>query len=153
VATNPVFTFFRTSPSLAPVFLRLALVTIFLYHGGQKAFGWFGGEGFVESLRLLSDVSSLGIPVLLAAVAIVVEVAVVPLLFFGIFTRLAALGATAVVAGAIHFIHAGRPFSELEFPLLTLASCVSLVFSGGGLFSLDRRISGHLLPQVGPYSY
>jgi len=153
VTSNPVFAFFKTSPSIAPVFLRMALVAIFFFHSGQKAFGWFGGRGFADSIEQMSSATGFGITALLATLAIVSEVAVTLLLFLGLATRLAALLVVVLMAGAIYFIHTGAGFPDLELPLLIMASGFALLLLGGGSLSMDRRISTQLLPEVGRYSY
>jgi len=144
-----IYAFLQTRDTLAPVFLRMALVAIFTFHGSQKAFGWFGGDGYFATLRLMTNGTGLGLPSVLATAAIVGELLVAVLLFFGFLTRMAGFLVVVLMAGAIWLIHSGTAFSHLEFPLLVLASGVSLIFSGGGYFSLDRRISAVLLP---PYS-
>lgn len=153
MARNPVHAFFDTRPGLAPVLLRAGLASVFLFHGGQKAFGWFGGEGFARSMELMTDADTFAIPAMLAATAIMVEVAIVPLFILGLFTRMAALGGAAVAAGALLFIHRGGPYEDLELPLLVLASSLALLLQGAGSLSLDRPISRAFLPQIGSYEY
>ncbi len=140
-----MYSFFHTTPGLAPVFLRLVLVAIFLFHGGQKCFGWFGGEGWSATLATLADV---GLPAVLAATAMAVEFAIAPLLFFGFLTRLAAFLGCGLMFGTLYFIYGGSAFLELQAPLLVLASCLALLFSGGGGMSIDRAISSALLPPI-----
>lgn len=147
--TSLVYAFFRTRETLAPVFIRMALVAVFFFHGCQKAFGWFGGDGYLATLQIMTNSTGLGLPNVLATTAIVGELLVSVLLFFGLFTRLAGLLVIALMVGAIWLIHSGTAFTQLEFPLLVLASGVSLLFSGAGYLSFDRRISEMLLP---PYS-
>ena len=141
-----VYALFKTRDTLAPVFLRMALVAIFFFHGAQKAFGWFGGDGYLATLQLMTKSAGLGLPNVLATTAIVGELLVSVLLFFGLLTRLASLLAAALICGAIWLVHSGAAFTQLEFPLLVLASTISLFFSGGGYFSLDRRIGTLILP-------
>ena len=148
---NPVYALFYSEPGLAPTILRAGLASVFLFHGGQKSFGWFGGDGFEQSLRLLTDSSTFGIPGLLAATAIILEMAIVPLLAFGFFTRLAALAGAGIATGALVFIHRSAPFQDMELSLLVLASCLALMILGGGFLSLDRRLSRHFLPEIGSF--
>jgi len=46
--------------NLALLVLRLGLASIFLYHGSQKLFGWFGGSGLAS---FAEDLARLGLPV------------------------------------------------------------------------------------------
>jgi len=143
------YAFFQTKGTIAPVFLRLALFLIFGHHGAQKAFGWFGGNGFAETVAAMSSPESLGIPIPLAVIAIVSEVVASILLLLGLATRLAAVLTVAVMAGALTLVHIGSSFLTMEFPILVLACGFSLAISGAGAFSLDRRIAEGLMP---PYS-
>lgn len=127
------------------MFLRAALVVIFLFHGGQKALGWFGGDGWTVTIE---SMVGLGIPVVLGFLTILSEVLVVLLLLFGFLTRLAALIVCLLMAGSLYFMQGGLAFSEFETPLFVLASALSLLFSGAGGFSIDRKISGALLPPL-----
>lgn len=145
-----MYSFFHTNSGLAPVFLRLILVAIFLFHGGQKCFGWFGGEGWLKTLQIMTGSSGLGLSSALAAAVIVLEIALVPLLFLGFLTRLAALIGCVLMVGALYYVHGGSSFVELQVPLLVLASCLALLFSGAGAMSLDRKISSALLPPLRP---
>lgn len=146
---NPVYAFFFTRPGLGPLCLRLALVATFGYHGLQKAFGLFGGLGFKASLDVMTGSDGLGLPVALATVAIASELAVVVMMFFGLFTRLAALFVILLMTGALVFVHSGASFGEMELPFVVLAAGISLLFTGGGSLSMDKRISSALLPEVG----
>lgn len=90
----------------------------------------------------------MGLPAVLGAVAIFVEFALAPLLLFGFLTRLAAFLGCGLMFGTLYFIYGGSAFIELQAPLLVLASCLALLFSGGGGMSLDRAISNTLLPPI-----
>ena len=50
---------------------RVVLGIIFLAHGGQKVFGWFGGPGFDQTMKAF--VEGMGIPAFFAALAILAE--------------------------------------------------------------------------------
>ena len=71
---NPVSRIFSTPASLAPTVLRLALAAVFLYHGGQKAFGWFGGKGWTETLTQWTAADGLNFPYWLAALGVLAEI-------------------------------------------------------------------------------
>jgi len=149
VARNPIYSFFASKDSLAPLFLRLALTSIFVFHGCQKAFGWFGGDGWTATITSMTDANNLGLPFLIAAAVIIVEPLIALSLFFGFLTRLAALAVTILMVGALVYVHTSENFLDLQTPLLVLASGLALLFSGGGFLSIDRGISSGLLPDVG----
>ena len=73
-------------------------------------------------------------------------------LIFGLFSRLAGLGITALMLGAIVTVHIkfgffmnwyGQQKGEgFEYHLLAIALAVLILFRGAGALSLDRLISG-----------
>jgi putative oxidoreductase len=149
VSNNPVYSFFATPGSFAPFFLRLALAAIFFYHGGQKTFGWFGGEGWNSTMALWTSPDGYNLPYVVVGFLLIAELAVSLGLLFGFLTRLAALAVVLIMAVVLIFVHGGTTFEAVEFPLVLLAAGLSLVITGGGYFSLDRAISVNLLPNVG----
>ena len=42
----------KTNDDIAPLILRVLLGAVFLPHGAQKVFGWFGGHGFEGTLKV-----------------------------------------------------------------------------------------------------
>lgn len=50
----------RTASSFVLIALRFGLACVFLYHGGQKVFGWFGGFGIAP---FAEDLAEHGFPV------------------------------------------------------------------------------------------
>lgn len=120
-------------------------MAVFLFHGGQKSLGLFGGAGWNATLEIMAG---LGIPTVLAVATIFLEIAIVPLLLLGFLTRLAALIGCMLMAGSLYFIHGGSSFPDLQAPLLILACSLALFFQGGGGLSLDHQISRALLPPL-----
>lgn len=141
---NPIFRFFFTIESWNPTILRLVLGGLFVYHGGQKAFGWFGGQGWDATIEMFA--TQWGFPVYLAASAIIAEVLGAAGLILGFFTRLAALGLLAVMIAAIVVVHWHEGLASMEVAIALGGSALALVFSGGGNFSLDKEVSKQLLP-------
>lgn len=127
----------------------MLLSVIFFYHGMQKMLGWFGGEGWHGTIALWAQPEFGQVPVVFAGSAILLEVLISISLFFGFFTRLAALGVVVIMSGALYYFYAGAGFADMEYPLVLLTIGVALFFIGGGSFSMDRGISGALLPSVG----
>ena len=125
----------------------MALSAVFFYHGSQKAFGWFGGDGWQETMALWT--SAVSLPYIVVALLVVLELAVVAGLFLGFLTRLAGLGVFVIMGGAMFYVHGGTTFEAVEYPLVLMAAAIALVFIGGGHLSIDRAISSNLLPYIG----
>ena len=138
----------KTDNSVATFLVRVALGAVFLPHGAQKVLGWFGGHGFTGTLGFFTG--TLGIPTILALLAIAAEFLGAIALLFGLFTRVAAFGIAAVMAVAMsmHWQHGffmnwfGNQKGEgIEFHILALVMAIFLVIRGGGALSFDGAIS------------
>lgn len=118
---------------------RVIAGTIFMAHGGQKllVFGLDNlGSYFAEA----------GIP--LAAVSAVLvtfmELLGGAALIAGALTRLAALGLSITMLGAIGFVHLGNGFflpEGIEFALTMLGFAATLMFTGAGGWSVDAILA------------
>jgi Predicted membrane protein len=149
VSNNPVYLLFVTPRSLAPLFLRLAVATIFFYHGAQKAFGWFGGEGWQGTIEAWGAETGPGLPAAVTASLILAELLIPLSLVIGFLTRPAALGVVIIMVGELYYLSGSPAFQDLQLPLLLLANGLALFFIGAGRLSADRAISANLLPYVG----
>jgi putative oxidoreductase len=120
---------------------RFLLATVFVYHGGQKLFGLFGGEG-VEGLVKGIEAWGWPAPGVLARAAAATEFFGGVCLALGLMTRFWALGLFSVMVVAVWKVHGANGFSlqkggwEYCFVLGILA--LSLVVQGGGALSMDR---------------
>ncbi|MGE5662938.1 MAG: DoxX family protein [Deltaproteobacteria bacterium] len=142
----------RTSDSFVDTVMRLALAAVFFPHGAQKALGWFGGYGLSGTMGFFTE--KMGIPPILAALAIAAEFLGPIALFFGIFTRIAALGIFAVMGTAVALAHwkvgffmnwAGKypaGTEGFEFHILALALAFAVTVRGAGACSVDRSWAG-----------
>jgi putative oxidoreductase len=140
---------FRTSNDLTLTVARLMLSLIFLGHGTQKMFGWFGGLGYSRTLEVFEN--TMGIPPVLTTMAMVAEVFGGLGLLFGLLTRIAASGVLVVMIVAplanglyVRFFMnwTGRnPGEGFEYHLLAIALILVVLVHGGGALSLDRYIS------------
>jgi putative oxidoreductase len=138
----------RTNDDYVLTFTRLFLGIVLFAHGAQKALGWFGGYGFSGTLGAFTQA---GMPVALGLFVIFVEFFGGLSLIFGLFSRLAGLGITALMLGAIATVHIkfgffmnwyGQQKGEgFEFHLLAIALAVLILVRGAGALSLDRLIS------------
>jgi len=112
---------------LWPAF-RIIVGFLFFVHGGQKLFGWFGGNG----TELFS----------LFGAADIIEFSVGILLVLGLFTRYAALIGALEMIGAYVIGHMSSgifPWQNRgELPLLYLAAFAALMAKGAGKFAVDK---------------
>lgn len=127
--------------------LRIPIGIIFMAHGAQKLFGWFGGYGLEGTGQWIASIG-LGPGMLMAFLAGSGEFFGGLAILLGILTRPAAavLSVTMLVAiFAVHFEH-GLFMSNggYEFGLALLAASVSLMMSGAGKLSIDQIISQRL---------
>ena len=126
-----------TSAQLALTVLRIMLGAIFIAHGAQKVLGLFGGPGLTG---FVSWAISIGIPTPLAYAAAFAEFIGGLLIFFGCATELGVLMTSAVMIGAIKFVHAGHGFfiqnNGYEYVLSLILIGLVLIIGGPGHFSL-----------------
>ena len=93
---------FRTDDDASALVARLALGIVILPHGLQKLLGMFGGAGFTATVDYF--VSS-GLPAFLAVLIIIGEALGSLGLILGFLSRVAALGITIIMLGAILTVH------------------------------------------------
>ena len=118
--------------------IRVALGAVFVAHGLQKMFV-FGHAGVTGMLGQLG----LPFPGVNAALITAAELGGGIALINGAFTRVAAaiLAFSMIVAIAtVHLSHGFFAPMGVEYPLTLLLVNVALVITGGGAFSLDRRL-------------
>lgn len=136
---------FRTdATSAAPLALRLALGSVFVGHGAQKLFGWWGGYGFQATSQFFETKLGLTPGPLHAALAGGGEFFGGILILLGLATRFAAAQAAVIMAVAIWTAHRSAFFSDkggMEFPLTLLLVAVALVLTGGGALSFDAHLA------------
>ena len=138
-----------TQDDLAPLVMRAMLGIVFIPHGAQKVFGWFGGYGLEGTLGFFTQ--TVGLPLFLAELVIAAESLGALCLVLGFLTRFAAFGIACVMIGAIFTVHlkngffmnwAGNQAGEgFEFHLLAIALAVALMITGGGKASIDLYLT------------
>jgi putative oxidoreductase len=138
----------NNDPLLALV--RVVVGIVFLAHGTQKVFGWFGGSGFTGTMQFFTQ--TMRIPALLAFLAIMAEFAGGLGLIFGLLGRVAAFGIFVNMLVAVAMVHRkvgffmnwlGQQKGEgFEYHLLALALTLLLMVRGSGAFSIDRILAG-----------
>ncbi len=146
---NPVYRFFATSNSFAPVVLRLLLALVLAAHVGQRAFGWMDGSGWKAALAQLTAPAGLHLPYAVAALGLLAGIVAAVALFCGLFTRLAACLVLWAVILVIYSARWDQGFllsNDFQYPFTLAGVAVALMFGGGGRFSIDRAITRQLLP-------
>lgn len=138
-----------TDPSWVPTFARIILGIIFFAHGSQKVFGWFGGPGLRQTLRTLTQF--VGLPSILALVAVGAELVGGAALVLGLLGRISALGIAVNMLAAILMVHGrfglfmnwfgDRKGHGIEYHLLAIALAIVIIAKGSGAFSLDLLLS------------
>jgi putative oxidoreductase len=142
--------------NLGRLLLRAAIGEVFVVHGTQKLFGWFGGYGldgtgqFFEGLGLRPGRRN-------ALAAGVTETAGGALIGLGLATPAAAAGLTAVMITALRTAiwKDGIKPATGEFELLLAAGALALADAGPGSLSVDamlgreRRGAGWALAALG----
>jgi putative oxidoreductase len=136
---------FSTDAQWGSLMLRIPFGIIFIAHGAQKLFAWFGGYGLAGTGKFMASIG-LEPGLLMALLAGGAEFIGGVLLLLGLLTRPAAavLAVTMLVAiFSVHFQHGlFLKNGGYEFGLALLAGSLSLVFIGGGRLSIDARLSG-----------
>ncbi|ASJ70903.1 DoxX family protein [Granulosicoccus antarcticus] len=133
-----------TEAHWAPVALRLPAGIIFMAHGAQKLFGWFGGYGlegtaqFMESIGLQPGYEMAllsGSAEFFGGLALIIGLLVRPAAAVLAFTMIMAI-VTVHLSNGLFLANDGY-----EFALSLLAVTLSLVLSGAGYLSVDARLN------------
>lgn len=141
---------FQTTNDPTLTIARIVLAAVFIGHGAQKMFGWWGGLGFSRTLVVFEE--TMGIPPVLTVLAMVAEVFGGLGLLVGLLTRIAAAGVLVVMIVAplanglyVRFFMnwQGRNAGEgFEYHLLAIALILIVMVQGAGAFSIDRLLAG-----------
>jgi putative oxidoreductase len=126
--------------------VRLVIGGLFIGHGTQKLFGWFGGPG-PEGTSAMMDKIGMHPPRSNALAAGVTETAGGALLVAGLATPLAAGSLIGVMITAIRKVHAANGVwitdGGFEYNLVLIAALLGLVDGGPGALSADRALGIH----------
>lgn len=147
-SSTPLFKrLLSTDAGWAPLALRLPVGIIFVAHGAQKLFGWWGGYGLTGTGQWMDSIG-LAPGVLMALLAGSAEFFGGLALIAGLLVRPAAASLAVAMLVAILAAHVDKGLfvanNGYEFALALLAVSVALVFSGAGRGSLDRVINERL---------
>ena len=119
---------------------RFLLAVVFIFHGGQKLFGLFDGDGIDG---LVKAVTGWGWPMpgVLARAAAATEFFGGICLGLGLLTRFWGLGLATVMGVGIWKVHWESGFGGpkgFEYPLVLGVLALSLAVQGGGALSMDE---------------
>ena len=124
--------------------LRIPVGIIFVAHGAQKLFGWFGGYGLEGTGQWLDSIG-LSPGYLMALLAGGTEFLGGLALIIGLLVRPASAALAFAMLIAIFSVHFQNGLfmsnNGYEFGLALLAASVSLLFSGAGRASVDRLVT------------
>jgi putative oxidoreductase len=128
--------------------LRIALATVFIAHGGQKMFGWFGGKGLEATI---AGMAQGGIPAPLAFLAAFTEFFGGLTVLVGLLSRLASLGLFITMMVAVFAVHLKGGFfmpAGFEFAFTLGMIALTLILTGPGRIAI-ADIEGRLFGRRG----
>ncbi|MDR3689653.1 MAG: DoxX family protein [Fimbriimonas sp.] len=130
--------------------LRIGLGMTMIYFGSQKMLGVFGGRGYVDTVDMFH--TKMGVPIVLAHLAIYGEFLGGLGVLAGCLTSIASIGVACTMAVATYmnlrgpgqfasiFNGAiGADPSKLFFPAILFAAALSLLVTGPGAYSIDGK--------------
>jgi putative oxidoreductase len=139
----------NTDQNLTSLLLRITLGVVMFPHGAQKALGWFGGGGFSGTMGFFTE--QMHVPAVFAFLAIAAEFLGSLGLITGLLTRVAAFGIAMNMLVAIIMVHSqvgffmnwagSQPGEGFEYHLLAIGIAISLMYLGGGRYSVDRALN------------
>ena len=135
-------------PDLGLLLIRLMLATVFIYHGGGKLFGWFGGPGIVGFTAFLTKLN-VSYPQVSAYLSGGTEFIGGIILIVGCGARLAAIPMAFNMAIAVLTVHLHNGFSVIkngvEYPLTLGVVLLALGLHGPGTVQALRAVSRRML--------
>lgn len=148
----------RGTQDLGLLLLRLALGLVFIAHGLQNAFGWFGGEGPDAFRTSLTEAGYQNAGVL-TYVGAGVQIAAGVLLVLGLFTPLAAAGALAFMVNSLLVAFDGQRRdgglfifgSDAEYLLVLAVLAAAVILAGPGRYGFDGTRGWARRPFVGSF--
>jgi len=141
---NAIHSVMTTRAGWGITVLRIIVGIIFMAHGSQKLFGWFGGGGLAGTAQFME---SLGLTpgTLMAALSGGAEFFGGLALVIGLLARPAAVALIGLLLVAIFSVHINNGLfmqnNGYEFALALLGGAVAVLFEGAGRASVDAAIS------------
>ncbi|MEI7545329.1 MAG: DoxX family protein [Mycobacteriaceae bacterium] len=148
----------RGTQDLGLLLLRVSLGVVFIAHGLQKAFGWWGGSGLDGFKGALTEAGYQHAG-LLTYVAAGVQIAAGVLLVLGLFTPVAAAGALAFLVNSVLVTFSaqrknGGLFvfgSDAEYLLVLVAVAAAIILIGPGRYGFDGGRGWARRPFIGSF--
>lgn len=135
--------FLESDAGISTLAVRVPVGIIFMAHGAQKLFGWFGGYGLEGTGGWMESIG-LAPGFLMALLAGSAEFFGGLFILLGLLTRPAAIALSFTMVVAIFSVHFSNGLfmsnNGYEFGLALLAVSVSLALSGGGKFAVDNAL-------------
>ncbi len=133
----------ESDSGLSLLILRITIATVFMAHGSQKLFSWFGCYGLEGTGQWMVSIG-LAPGYLMALLAGSGVFFGGLLLLFGLLTRASSLVLAITMFVAIFSVHFANGFfmsaNGYEFAFVLLGASVALMFSGAGRYSLDALL-------------
>lgn len=134
----------NNSSTWSALSLRIPVGIIFMAHGAQKLFAWFGGYGLDGTGQWMESIG-LTPGYLMAMMAGSAEFFGGLLILIGLFMRPAGLVLAVTMLVAIFSVHISNGLfmsaNGYEYGLALFAASLSLMFQGSGKYSVDALIS------------
>ena len=141
---NAIHSVMTTRAGWGITVLRIIVGIIFMAHGSQKLFGWFGGGGLAGTAQFME---SLGLTpaTLMAALSGGAEFFGGLALVIGLLVRPAAVALIGLLVVAIFSVHINNGLfmqnNGYEFALALLGGTIAVLFEGAGKLSADGAIA------------
>ena len=132
------------STDLGLLLIRTVLSAVFIYHGGQKLFGLFGGYGIEGTAGWMASIG-IPFPTLSAVAAGATEFFGGIILLLGTGTRIAAVPMAFTMLVAIATVHSGAFDAQkggMEFPLTLAVVLTALALIGPGRLTVANLFEG-----------
>ena len=149
----------RGTQDLGLLLLRVAVGAVFIAHGLQKAFGWWGGQGIDGFKTALADAGYQHAGVL-TYVGAGAQIVVGVLLVLGLFTPLAAAGALAYLVNSLLTVFSAQRqdgylsvfgADGIEYLLVLIVAAASIILVGPGRYGFDAGRGWARRPFVGSF--
>lgn len=128
--------------SIGLFILRVVVGALFVGHGTQKLYGWFGGHGPEGTGQFFAQIGYTP-GKQMAYLAGATEAGSGVLMMLGLLTPLAAAGIIGVMVGTLP-VHAPKGLwntnGGIELPLAFVAAAAALAYTGAGNYSIDHAI-------------
>lgn len=125
---------------------------VFIFHGGQKLFGLWGGYGIAGTAEFMASIN-IPLPTLSAIVAGTAEFFGGIALILGVLVRFSSASLTFTMLVAAFSVHGGAFSAQnngLEYPLTLAIVALGLAFAGAGQLTILALFPKKQQPAVLP---